>query len=100
MHSVYLFRYDYSSDYYSSDYNTANGSSPSTTGDTSSPVGPPPITKKEDLRRTNSASSVLGLNVLLHQNHDEYWRPPEWKGVVKDTFVGFKVLNTNQIWKK
>ena len=61
-------------------------------------LGPPPIFTKEDLRRTNSASSVLGLNVLLYQNPDEYWRPPNWKGIVKDTFVGFKVMNYNPIY--
>ena len=84
--------------------NAANESAPSSSGNqTDDPIGtvrPPPITQKEDLRRTNSASSVLGLNVLLHQNPDEYWRPPEWKGIVKDTFVGFKVLNFNPFWKR
>ena len=41
---------------------------------------------KTVLKRTNSASSVLGLNVLLYQNQTEYWT-----GLVQNSFVGFKV---------
>ena len=48
--------------------------------------------KKEEisLKRTNSASSVLGLNILLYQNENDY-RTLNWTGVVQNSFVGFKV---------
>ena len=42
------------------------------------------------LRRTNSASSVLGLNILLYQDHDDY-KGKTWTGVVQNNFLGFKV---------
>ena len=42
------------------------------------------------LKRTNSASSVLGLNILLYQNENDY-RTLNWTGVVQNSFVGFKV---------
>ena len=48
-------------------------------------------TKAEiSLKRTNSASSVLGLNILLYQNEEDY-RTINWTGVVQNSFVGFKV---------
>ena len=48
---------------------------------------------KTSLRRTNSASSVLGLNILLYQNIDDY-RTINWTGVVQNSFFGFKVHYT------
>ena len=44
------------------------------------------------LRRTNSASSVLGLNILLYQDHDDY-KGKTWTGVVQNSFLGFKVFS-------
>ena len=47
-------------------------------------------TAEINLKRTNSASSVLGLNILLYQNENDY-RTLNWTGVVQNSFVGFKV---------
>ena len=43
------------------------------------------------LKRTNSASSVLGLNILLYQDQNDYYAS-NWTGVVQNSFLGFKVL--------
>ena len=46
---------------------------------------------KNKLKRTNSASSVLGLNILLYQDLDDYYKPPAWESVVQNSYLGFKV---------
>ena len=46
---------------------------------------------KNKLKRTNSASSVLGLNILLYQDLDDYYKPPSWQSVVQNSYLGFKV---------
>ena len=47
---------------------------------------------KTSLKKTNSASSVLGLNILLYQNLADYWNPPDWRGLVQNNYIGFKVI--------
>ena len=43
-------------------------------------------------RKTNSASSILGLNILLFQNKSDYSNPPtNWEGLVQNSYLGFKV---------
>ena len=49
------------------------------------------------LRRTNSASSVLGLNILLYQDHDDY-KGKTWTGVVQNSFLGFKVCSICKLY--
>ena len=51
----------------------------------------PKRASSKKLRKTNSASSVLGLNILLYQNQEDYYKPPSWKGLVQNSYVGFKV---------
>jgi len=43
------------------------------------------------VRKTNSASSVLGLNLLLYQKESDYNKPPNWEGIVQNSYLGFKV---------
>ena len=47
---------------------------------------------KTKLKRTNSASSVLGLNIMLYQDEDDYFKKDEDIGVVYNNYFGFKVL--------
>ena len=49
---------------------------------------------KTTLKRTNSASSVLGLNILLYQDRDDYFGDGGTGeiGVVSNNYYGFKVL--------
>ena len=49
---------------------------------------------KTTLKRTNSASSVLGLNILLYQDRDDYFGDGGAGeiGVVSNNYYGFKVL--------
>ena len=105
LHFRFAISYDYSDDYEYLDYNgtiTANESA-SKHGKTknrkrikrdNSAIHKKrngKTNKKTNLRKTNSASSVLGLNVLLHQDYEDYWNPPGWKGLVQNSYHGFKV---------
>ena len=49
---------------------------------------------KTTLKKTNSASSVLGLNILLYQDRDDYFGDGGAGeiGVVSNNYFGFKVL--------
>ena len=45
-------------------------------------------------RKTNSASSILGLNILLFQNESDYtgiYSTTNWEGLVQNSYIGFKV---------
>ena len=48
-------------------------------------------TNEPKIKKTNSASSVLGLNILLFQNESDYNNPPNWEGIVQNSYLGFKV---------
>ena len=47
---------------------------------------------KTKLKRTNSASSVLGLNIMLYQDRDDYFKKDEEIGIVYNNYFGYKVL--------
>ena len=52
---------------------------------------------KTKLKRTNSASSVLGLNVMLYQDRDDYFKKDGDIGVVHNNYYGFKVLSLRKL---
>ena len=107
------FDYDYE-DIYDDDYwddldtTTTDSSVPSNNTETQDSNGSAPMKRrrrkrsttteksnqtKTTLKRTNSASSVLGLNILLYQDRDDYFGAGGAGeiGVVSNNYYGFKV---------